>query len=217
MPQQSFKKALDLHADRREKNNKSEQNATVVSVAAGIARIRIKGSNQTQDAIVPAGMDIQYNDEVRLTRTKSNSRVRWVVDAVISVRATGQRGVQSQYMEIFPPDGITVIDGLPGMVTVRWNAPVTMPVAFEVQTADDSSGTNAVTEFTTRGSYAIIPASSNRYFRIRSTAHDGQQSAWSDWTLAEPGESAVTSPGEPVTYCGLPVWYNGEQVFYDPD
>jgi len=219
MPKKTIVDVLDEHASRREKRRPKEKRAVVVATTPNTALIRVGGSLQVQHAAIPANADIDVGDTVLVIPNESEPRVRWVITSIIAKRSTaGTPAVERPYRELFPPDNIRTIDSVPGAITIVWDVPVQLPVAFQVQTSTDEGVTNSSIVLITRGSYAIIPtAESSLDYRIRSIAEDGQASGWSDWASASPAESTGSGFGEnPVIYHGIPIWYAGSSIEYTP-
>ena len=187
---------LQTWDDRKRNIHRESQRAKVVAITPTTAIIRVGGSQQTQEALIPSGSDVSVNDEVFVQPQNTNSKIRWIITAVISRNnaPSGSMATQRQYVEIFPPSNFEIDNSVPGAVTVKWDAPITYPVVFQVQTDLDYSIDPEQVSVQTRGSYAIISTSVEIDVRVRSVAPDGQKSGWSAWLTVAPAAGTAFDP-----------------------
>lgn len=188
--------ALHLYSQRQEKLNAKQSHGVIVSIADTVARVRIGGSQQTQEALISAETNAEVGDTVVLLPNMSNSRSRWVVTSVIKTQTTLDvisSGSNKTDTELFPPNNIRTIAAIPGVITLKWDSPISQSVVTEVQTSVDGTDTNAITELYSRGSYGIIVTSVPVYVRLCTISETGKKSGFSSWVIAYPQPSSLAT------------------------
>ena len=164
---------------------------TVETAANGVASIRIGGGIDTQPALYNQRVGLVPGDTCIAVRT-SRSR-QWRIIAAFgksslmgTIFATPSN---APFVQLAPPNNFHS-KALPGLVAFEWDAPPQQPVAFEIQTATDNTGTGATTRVITRGSYYLLESSDALYGRARSINEGFQKSSWTDWVACTPSPSA---------------------------
>lgn len=193
---------LDTWEQRKKNIHPSNQRAKVVAVTPTTAIVRVGGSQQTQEALLPSGSDVAVNDEVFLQPQNNSRKIRWIITAILAKNNTsgGISAVERQYAEIFPPSNVRQVDSVGGSVTIQWDVPITFPVTFQLQTDSDYAASADQVSVQTRGCYAIIDTGETSVdIRVRSVAPDGQKSGWTQWLTASPTQSSGSARGIIVT------------------
>lgn len=204
--------ALHLYSQRQEKLNAKQSHGVIVSIADTVARVRIGGSQQTQEALISAETNAEVGDTVVLLPNMSNSRSRWVVTSVIKTQTTLDvisSGSNKTDTELFPPNNIRTIAAIPGVITLKWDSPISQAVVTEVQVSPDGTDDTAITELYSRGSYGIIVTDVPVYVRLCTISETGKKSGFSSWVIAYPQPSNLAT--ETATH--VMVLFSHDSVF----
>ena len=152
-----------------------------VAVQDRFVRVRILGSTTFQDAEVGSGVSIVPGQNVTIMRTPTTAK--WIVVGVFEPTWTGTSVQGLDHSVLSPPNNFTVAGDF-RVIVGTWECPAHVEdLTFEVEIADDDSGTNSETLLVTRGSVCLYHCSpgTTKYMRVRTLKTDHEPSAWTDW------------------------------------
>jgi len=182
---------------KQEQRRDIEEGIVIDAPDAGQIAVRLAGSSRTIPVDPLVGTKLNRGDHVKLMRSRQN---RWIVIGAFSANATtgstdaGSSNVTNNILGA--PSSITAT-GVSGGILVTWENPGSALLIFEIEYANDTAGTGAVTKRVAGGSY-LIPASAGvtRYAHVRSVDSNWNRSGWTDWVSATvPSSGGVTSVG----------------------
>lgn len=186
-----------------------EEGIVQSSNGAGSVLVQMSGTANTTPAEAIKGMSFATGDRVILWRSKRLNR--WVIIgsygiAQVNGYQTTQNANGSSLVALAPPTGFAVTDTDTGLL-VSWYNAGRYDLMTEIQIADDTSGTGAISVIVT-GSTFLVPSytSITKSIRIRSrevTANG--YSAWLAWITATSTvkQSLTVGNNGGVSYTGI--------------